>query len=142
MKPHRLSCGVVVIRPLAEGCRYLLLRAYNYWDFPKGEVQQGESPEAAARRETAEETGLTRLDFRWGDQYTETPPYGHGKVARYYVAVAEEASVTLAVDPELGRPEHHEYRWVDYAQARQLLNERVQAVLQWAARVTGCEEKP
>ena len=29
------------------------------WQFPAGEIEAGESPEAAAVRETAEETGLT-----------------------------------------------------------------------------------
>ena len=47
----RLSAGVVVIRETHEGWLYLLLRAYNHWDFPKGMVEPGEEPLAAAIRE-------------------------------------------------------------------------------------------
>ena len=38
--------------------RYLLLRCFGYWDFAKGELEPGEAPLAAARRELAEEVGL------------------------------------------------------------------------------------
>jgi 8-oxo-dGTP diphosphatase len=39
---------------------YILMVAdgHNRWSFPKGLVQRGESPEAAALREIAEETGI------------------------------------------------------------------------------------
>lgn len=129
----RLSAGVVVVRRFGAEPRYLLLRAYRYWDFPKGEVKAGESPCAAAQREVAEETGLRDLLFRWGDAHIDTPPYGRGKVARYYLAESARGEVRLPVSAELGRPEHHEYRWLPYAQARALLNARVARVLDWAA---------
>lgn len=135
MKPPRtLSAGVVVVRTnTSTSPRYLLLRAYRYWDFPKGVVEPGESPLRAAQREVAEETGLTRLRFTWGEQYRQTPPYAHGKVARYYLARADaDEEVVLPVNPLLGRPEHHEARWVDYATARRLLGPRLRPVLDWA----------
>lgn len=113
--------------------RYLLLRAYNYWDFPKGEVEPGEKPLESAIREVAEETSLTGLLFRWGWDYTETPPYAHKKIARYYLAEAPTGQVDLPVNPDLGRPEHDEYRWLSCRQAKGLLNERLRAVLGWAA---------
>jgi bis(5'-nucleosidyl)-tetraphosphatase len=132
MKATKLSAGVVVVRWLDGEPRYLLLRAFSYWDFPKGGVEPGEEPLAAARREVKEETGLGELEFRWGEGYRETAPYGRGKVARYYVAESRSGQVVLAVNPELGRPEHHEYRWINYAEARKLLVERVRDILDWA----------
>ncbi len=140
-RPARLSAGVVVIRWTDTGCRYLLLRAYRYWDFPKGEVEPGEDPMRAARREVEEETGIRNLAFRWGPQYRETPRYGKGKVARYYLATTQDSELVLPASPELGRPEHHEFRWLDYASARRLLVPRVQAILDWAHQASGCAER-
>lgn len=128
-----LSAGFVVARKTAETWRYLLLRAYDYWDFPKGLAETGENPLETARREVAEETGITDLQLSWGVHYYETPPYRGGKVARYFLAATTDDKVTLGINPELGRPEHHEYRWLDYDSARALLVPRVQAVLDWAA---------
>jgi len=134
--PKVLSAGVVVARRREGEPHYLLLRAYRYWDFPKGEVRPGEAPLDTAVREVKEETGVDDLCFRWGDEYRETPPYRGGKVARYYLAESPRAPVSLPVSPELGRPEHHEHRWLPYAAARSRLAERVQPILDWAhARV-------
>jgi bis(5'-nucleosidyl)-tetraphosphatase len=56
-------------------------------------------------------------------------------VARYYLAQTETESISLPVNPDIGRPEHSEYRWVDYATAMRLCSARVQPVLEWAAGV-------
>ena len=113
----------------------LLLRAYRNWDFPKGALARGESEYACARRETAEETGLEDLVFPFGEHaYCETLPYAGGKVARYYLAETQAATVQLPVSPELGRPEHDEWRWVSFEEAEQLLPPRLAIVLDWARR--------
>jgi 8-oxo-dGTP pyrophosphatase MutT (NUDIX family) len=133
-KPRRLSAGVVVVRETPAGLRWLALRAYRNWDFPKGIVGADEEPLAAARRETAEETGIEELDFPWGFDYTETEPYASNKVARYYLGRASTDRVVLRPNPELGRPEHHEYRWVGADEARLLLSPRLLRVLEWSIR--------
>jgi bis(5'-nucleosidyl)-tetraphosphatase len=134
MEHKTLSAGVIVVRRVqGQGdWHYLLLRAYNYWDFPKGIVETGEEPLGAARREVEEETGLTELNFRWGHGFSETEPYGKGKTARYYVAETQQAEIILPISPELGHPEHHEYRWASYQEARGLLVPRVARILDWA----------
>ena len=55
-------------------------------------------------------------------------------MARYYLAETEEVEIVLPVSPELGRPEHHEYRWVSTEEAEELLPPRLAAVLEWAQR--------
>lgn len=129
-----LSAGVAVVRAEAGEWRLLLLRAFRYWDFPKGKVEPGETPLQGACREVAEESGITDLDFRWGETYFETGPYGPGKIARYYVAETRSRDVVLGIAPELGRPEHHEYRWVDFDEAFRLASPRVKRVLRWLKR--------
>ena len=129
----KLSAGVVVVRQTAEGWRVLLLRVYNYWDCPKGLVESGEEPLEAARREVREETTLDDLDFAWGESFSETEPYGREKKrARYFVARTNTGQVSLPVNPELGKPEHHEWRWCDFETAEQLVNDRLWNVLRWA----------
>lgn len=115
------------------GWRCLVLRAYRNWDFPKGLVEPGEDPLAAALREVTEETGLRDLSLPWGAVWRETEPYAAGKVARYYVAESTAGTVVLPVNPELGQPEHHEFRWLELDAATRLLPPRLQRVLLWAA---------
>ncbi len=116
----------------ADGHRFLLLRAYRNWDFPKGVVDTGEDPLGAAVREAGEEAGLADLRLPLGPAYVETPVYARGKVARFYLAETATERIHLGVSPELGRPEHHEARWLRYGEARALLVPRLQAVLDWA----------
>ncbi len=58
-----MSAGGIVFRRGEDGVfRYLLIRdSYDHWGFPKGHLEDGESPAEAAVRETAEETGLEDL---------------------------------------------------------------------------------
>ena len=133
----RLSAGAVIVRGDPSDSRVLLLRAFNHWDFPKGMVEAGETPLEAAIREITEETTLDGLDFRWGHGYIETGPYSRGKIARYYLAHTVRDDVRLPINPEIGRPEHCEYRWVDYERALSLASPRVRPVIRWAARRIG-----
>jgi 8-oxo-dGTP pyrophosphatase MutT (NUDIX family) len=59
-RPRReTSAGGVIFRRTEEGPRFLLiLDSYKNWGFPKGHIDEGESPDVAARREIHEETGL------------------------------------------------------------------------------------
>ena len=129
-----LSAGVVVVRKEAGQWRYLLLRAYRNWDFPKGIVLRDESPLNAAVREVREETGIADLTFPWGEVWKETVPYFSGgkKVARYYVGETAAAEVRFSVNPELGRPEHHEFRWVSYQELQRIAPPRLTSVVAWA----------
>src|SRR6478672_5988447 len=64
----KLSAGIMVYRLLHREAQVLLVhpggpfwrnRNEGAWSIPKGELAPGESAEAAARREFAEETGMT-----------------------------------------------------------------------------------
>jgi 8-oxo-dGTP pyrophosphatase MutT (NUDIX family) len=129
---NRLSSGVVVVNGAGLHRQVLLLRAYKNWDFPKGLVESGEEPFDAALREVREETTLQHLSFVWGHAFVETGPYNKGKIARYYIARSEEREVQLPVNPDLGMPEHHEARWVGYAEALLMVSARLIPVVQWA----------
>lgn len=132
-----LSAGIVPILR-QDQTKYLLLRSGGYWDFPKGLVNEGEDPLDSAIRELEEETGLKNPKFTWGKQSLETAPYGqHKKIARYYLGEMLQPipEIKLPINPELGHPEHDEFRWCSYQEAKKLLGARVGAILQWAYEV-------
>ena len=128
------AAGAVIFRRTERGVRLLVLRAYQNWDFAKGMLEPGESELDAAKREALEETGLTDLDFPFDDAHKDTLPYSGGKVARYFLAETEATTITLPISPELGRPEHNEWRWVSFDEAEDLLPPRLAVILEWARR--------
>jgi 8-oxo-dGTP pyrophosphatase MutT (NUDIX family) len=136
-EPTNLSCGIVLAREQGSEWLTLMLRAYSNWDFPKGMCEDGEIPLETASREVDEETGIKDFEFNWGERFIDTGPYNHGKVARYYLAQTDQEHVVMGISPELGRPEHHEYRWMSFDSAYDLSSPRVREVVKWARQVIG-----
>jgi len=128
----RMSAGVVIVSLMERKLKFLLLRAYRNWDFPKGIVEPGESPIDAALREVREETALDDISFDWGLAFMETGPYNKGKIARYYIARSKEQQILLPINPELGVPEHQEARWVSVDKALGLVSARLKPVVRWS----------
>jgi 8-oxo-dGTP pyrophosphatase MutT (NUDIX family) len=128
------AAGAVVFRRTPGGIRLLVLRAYNNWDFPKGLVEPGEDQLSAAKREVKEETGLTAVDYPFGEEFRETIPYAANKIARYYLAETDEHDIELPVSTALGRPEHHEFRWISLDEAEYLLPPRLTVILDWVKK--------
>ncbi|HPA15871.1 MAG TPA: NUDIX domain-containing protein [Desulfobacterales bacterium] len=128
------SAGIVVVRKDKYQWKYLFLRSYRNWDFPKGVVEADETPLEAAKREVREETGISGLIFQWGNEFKETLPYDRGrKVARYYIANTTESKVVFSINPDLGKPEHHEYRWLSYDEIKRIAPERLLIIIEWAS---------
>ncbi len=62
---EEVSAGGIVYRRAADGVRFLLIRdSYRNWGFPKGHLEEDESPDDAAVREVREETGLARITLK------------------------------------------------------------------------------
>jgi 8-oxo-dGTP pyrophosphatase MutT (NUDIX family) len=132
-----LSAGVIVVRNESEQWKFLFLRAFKNWDFPKGVVEPGEDPLKTALREAKEEAGIDDLRFRWNNVYKETEPYRSGgkKIARYYLASTSQSRISFSVNPEIGKPEHHEYRWLPYNEIRALAPKRLHRIIDWANKI-------
>ncbi len=129
------SCGIVPVRFDAGDWHLLVLRAHGSWDFPNGIAAPNEEPLDCAQRKTLEATGLTDLEFIFGEEFRETAPYAGNKVARYYVAETRTADIKLPVSAARGRPAHDDWRWVTCDDAEEVLPPRLAAVLDWVRRV-------
>ena len=70
MPEYRVQTSGVVIK---QADKYLLVqekspKVYGLWNLPAGHIDEGETPEEAAVRETAEETGYeVELDAKLGE---------------------------------------------------------------------------
>lgn len=88
---------------------------YDDWTFPKGKVDDGESPIAAAFREVKEETGVEAI---FG-QYLGTTSYKveeHKKKVKYWMARAKNEPTPFMPNAEVDKIE-----WVDSKTARHFL---------------------
>lgn len=45
--------------------------------------------------------------------------------------------MVFAVNPQIGGPEHHEYRWLTYPELEKLSPPRLLPVIRWARGVVG-----
>src|SRR5438552_5530693 len=113
MSRREISAGCVVYRT-ADGVTEVALiqpRDRKAWALPKGLIERGEAPEAAARREAREETGLsgiivTKIDTikysymaKW-----ERPPTRVFKIVTFYLSEFTEGDSSLH-DNEVDRVE-------------------------------------
>src|SRR4030042_3726068 len=110
------SCGSVVFRKDKQ-IEYLLLQTGSlanpgFWDFSKGEVDNGETEEATALRELKEETGIT--DVRFIEGFREEIAYFYRREGKTMQKTAVFFLVeTTSVEVKLSW-EHIAYDWLVY----------------------------
>lgn len=116
------SCGAVVYR-IEEGKRLYLILHYGegHWDFPKGHVEAGEEDDEklTARREIAEETGISDIKFLPG--FRQTINYSFRREGKevpkevvFFIAETKEKRVRLS-------GEHIGLVWLPFESAKKKL---------------------
>lgn len=122
---YQKSCGAVIYRREAESGKieYLLLkqRKSGTWSFPKGHMERGESERETALREIYEETGLT---LTLHENFRETVSYVISDliIKTNVFFIAENFAESFA-KPVIPPAEISEYRWADADEARKLLTQ-------------------
>jgi bis(5'-nucleosidyl)-tetraphosphatase len=124
---------MVIVHHDGERYRFLVLRAFSDWDFPKALVQEGEDPLSVALAAARDKTGLDDLELNWGDECRETVPNEDHSVSRYYIAQSATDDVELRTP--IGAEEDYEFRWVTADEAEDVLPPRLGLVLDWAVRM-------
>jgi len=124
--PFEKSAGAIIFYKGKDGIiKYLLLQHENdYWNFPKGRVESGETEIATVRREIKEEAGITKikiiLDFKnWYKYFYRAPKDSPEikkrgkaifKIVIFYLAQALNKKVKIS-------REHENYGWLPYEEA-------------------------
>ena len=119
---REISAGIIIYRKTSEGIKYLLLyHGGNYWNFPKGKLEQSERGMDAAFREVKEETDLGKNDLILKDQFRVTDKFFFFrekkrifKIVIFYLAQSRKREVEVSM-------EHNGYGWFTYKEAMKIV---------------------
>jgi len=113
--PKEKSAGAIVFRREGKEIKYLLLRKSlekDYWDFPKGNIEKGESEEETVLREVKEETGID--DGKIIDGFKEKISYVYSRGGKtIFKEVVCFLVETKTKDVKISW-EHVTYEWVGF----------------------------
>lgn len=117
-----ISAGAVLFLN-GEGTElmYLILNySYGHWDFPKGNIEPGETETETVFREISEETGIQ--DIQIVDGFRQQISYKYRKKSKlidktviYYLAETKSREVVLSF-------EHNNFGWYAFDQALEKLS--------------------
>ncbi len=110
------SAGAVIYWVEGGDFKFLILKyGLGHWDFPKGNVEKGESELETVKREVLEETGIDKIEII--DGFKERVGYYYRmkgnliyKTVNYYLARTDQKEVKLSY-------EHEDYAWVTVDEA-------------------------
>ncbi|HEY8469383.1 MAG TPA: NUDIX domain-containing protein [Longimicrobiales bacterium] len=125
------SAGGVVYRRDGSGTPlFLLIRdPYGNWGLPKGHLEEGETPEAAALREVAEESSLTDLrteaELETIDWYFRNEDRLVHKFCHFFLLESRSGEAVPQVEEGISAcvwlPLAEALRTISYANAREVL---------------------
>ncbi|NMJ86805.1 MAG: NUDIX domain-containing protein [Thaumarchaeota archaeon] len=117
---NELSAGTVLFNQNNDKIEYLLLNyPTGHWDFPKGNIEEGEAEMETVRREIKEETSIDSIEFINGFRkkikynYKRREKFVYKEVI-FYLSETKDKNVKLSF-------EHKDYAWLNYNDAMKLL---------------------
>lgn len=136
------SAGAILYNDGTQGRRFLLLRyPAGHWDFPKGNVEKGETEKGTVTREVREETGLDKIrildGFRRNIEYFyRRDGKSVHKVVVFLLAETKEDVVKIS-------SEHQDFGWYEYKEAlRRVTYNNSKRILTEAQNYMGREGAP
>ncbi len=107
------SFGVI---PVHTDKVLLVQHGKGHWALPKGHPEKGETPEQTARRELAEETGITKVDIDTSKKFEEKYFFRMGgalinKTVTYFLGRVKNNKVKIQ-EAEIG-----DYAWLSFDKA-------------------------
>ncbi len=113
------SCGAVVFRNTNNGFLFLVMKHkdQDYWEFPKGHVEVGESERETALREVYEEAGLNvKLLDGFRESISFSPRENVSKTVVFFLGEAGNNNVRYVLD------EMESHKWLSFEGAFQKLS--------------------
>jgi len=112
---EEVSAGVILFNDMKKRKFLLLNYPSKHWDFVKGKMEKGETPQETAIRETKEETGISDIEFIEGFEeeieyyfYAENQEI-HKKVI-FFLGKTDTTEITLS-------HEHLDFIWLEFDDA-------------------------
>lgn len=117
-----VSAGFIIYKIEDDEIYYLLLRHPTHWSFPKGHIEESETPKDAAIRELEEETGISKEDIEIIPNFQDSTSYIFFKngdpVSKkniYFLArLKKQKPIRLS-------KEHLKYDWFKYREAERAI---------------------
>ena len=111
-----ISAGIILVNENGSEKQFLLLNyPTGHWDFIKGGIEDGESLQQTAIRETREETGITDIEFIEGfkeeiEYFFRAENQNDHKKVIFFLAKTNSKNVILS-------HEHLDSVWLNYNDA-------------------------
>lgn len=144
---HERSCGAVLFT-VRDGVPLYVLVQENYYGFPKGHMEAGETERKTAIREIREETGVDATiigDFRKVDHYLLKYKQDTEKTVVYFLAYFENQEIRFQKEELNGAvlvPFEEAIRLVTHVRLKRVLREANRVVLRWIAKRQQNSQQP
>lgn len=134
-EPRTTAAGIVLLRKGERGLEVLCLRQKGGYDLPKGRSESGEDAITTAKRETFEETGVSKIDFPLGMISIRIQT-----MVMYLGFTDQEGEVRP--NPKTGKREHINVEWLSINDAEKAVHNYLKAAVRWARSKVKGENVP
>lgn len=121
-----ISYGVIPLFKKGDSWHVLVIHQISYrgdqfWIFPKGHPEEGESPKDAALRELKEETGISDVILKGTENFSMEYSFLHegvkiNKRVEYFIGICNSMQTNVTQPYEVA-----ELRWCELSEAENLL---------------------